>query len=276
MSEQVWAVMMVRDEGDIIAFTLRHLFASGIDGIVIANNGSTDTTLDDLLDAEKEFRYADGGNKVILLSDELVAYYQSAKTTNLAHIAADCGATWIVPCDADELLYTWSGRSLADEIRACNADVIGIPLWNHYCTAQDADSPNPFERMVWRQAERNPMDKMLYRYRADLTIAQGAHRILDAQGVPLEAVGVSLGMRHFSYRSPEHFVRKAINGYAAYNATDLPEWVGAHWRQYGQLIEAHGEQAGRAWFLEHFYYPDPVAAGMRYDPAPYLGAKVLA
>ncbi len=40
----VVAIMMVKDEADIIGHTLDHLHAQGIDHVVIADNMSTDNT----------------------------------------------------------------------------------------------------------------------------------------------------------------------------------------------------------------------------------------
>jgi len=264
-TELVWAVMMVKDEADVIATTIEHLLASAVDGVLVADNLSTDGTMDILYELARRH----GSERVFVKVDAEPAYYQAEKTTALAQFAHKAlGATWILPCDADEIFYSWSERALGDELRAIEAEVLGVPLWNHYATGQDRAGATPFERMVWRTETRGTLDKMTYRWRADRTIGQGAHRIHDLSGNVMPAVGGRIGIRHFPYRNAEHFVRKAQNGYAAYQKTDLPEYVGAHWRQYGALIETRGVQAGRDWWLEHFYYAEPAAAGLVYDPAP--------
>ncbi len=37
-------ISMVRDEADVISFTLAHLAAEGIDHFIVADNGSSDAT----------------------------------------------------------------------------------------------------------------------------------------------------------------------------------------------------------------------------------------
>jgi hypothetical protein len=71
-----------------------------------------------------------------------------------------------------------------------------------------------------------------------------------------------LEVRHYPYRSPEQMIRKARNGAAAYAATDLPETVGQHWRDYGRLTD---EQIGEV-FRRYFWSADPEADGLVHDP----------
>ena len=58
-------------------------------------------------------------------------------------------------------------------------------------------------------------------------------------------------------RSVEQFVSKVRNGAAAYAATDLPPAVGAHWRQYGQILDTQGEAGIEEIFKTWFYREDP-------------------
>lgn len=42
----IWAVSMVKNEGDIIEETFRNLFAQGVDHLIVADNGSTEGMLE--------------------------------------------------------------------------------------------------------------------------------------------------------------------------------------------------------------------------------------
>ena len=49
----------------------------------------------------------------------------------------------------------------------------------------------------------------------------------------------------------------------------LPDNIGAHWRQYGDILEASGEDAVAGIFWEWFYSEDPKSdATLIYDPCP--------
>lgn len=92
----VVAITMVRDEEDIIDWTLQHLLEQGIDHIIVADNLSVDKT------PWKLAALASTG-RVTVIQDEEPGYYQDEKMTRLAHMAAnDFGAEWVVPFDADE------------------------------------------------------------------------------------------------------------------------------------------------------------------------------
>ena len=66
-----------------------------------------------------------------------------------------------------------------------------------------------------------------------------------------------LVVRHFPYRSPEQFARKAVNGAEAYAAADLPDDVGRHWREYGRILADGGEDALSEHYRRWFHVTDP-------------------
>jgi len=100
MSVSLWAVTMVRDELDIIEATLRHLESEGVEGIIVADNLSTDGTYEWLQDNAANFDC-----QLLVQQDPDPAYYQSRKMTALAHQAFELGAAWTLPFDADEIWY---------------------------------------------------------------------------------------------------------------------------------------------------------------------------
>lgn len=284
--------MLVKDEVDVIEHTVRHLLSHDIAEVIVADNLSTDGTFD-LLTA-----LAGADERVIVRTDQEQAYYQSEKTTRLAQEALERGHQWVIPCDADELWYAPEGRSLRDWLDATGLEnqMVKAAIYNHVVSALDDPAscdhgfavgdeacptcgdpvenrcdPNPFTRIRYRK--RVPLDrqwgKVACRLRPDLVIAQGNH---GASTRGTGRTGDGLEIRHFPYRSADHFVRKAINGYAAYRASKLPEGIGAHWRAYGQAVEEGGEEAGRAWFYDAFFSTDPERDdSLVYDPAPIGG-----
>ncbi len=255
-----WGIGMVKNEADVIEGTLRHM-ADEVDCLLVADNGSTDGTREILDQLELELR-------LTVVDDLDPAYYQSAKMTRLAERAAANGATWIVPFDADELWTHPVGRirEMLPMISSW-ANVLNAQLFNHWCTAIDTGDPDPFRSMVWRQREPGALGKVAFKWEPGAVIEQGNHGVFLPGGMVVSDV---LRISHFPYRSTEQFIRKAIQGAAAYAHTDLPEDLGAHWRAYGRIQEMGGDEALGDVFRAHFWHLSPVDVDMVLDPAPYM------
>lgn len=91
---QIFGLMIVRNEVDILRINILHHFSLGVDRFLIVDNGSTDGTdrvLQELsADGRLEWSRDDG------------PYRQSEITTELARKAFQQGADWVIPIDADE------------------------------------------------------------------------------------------------------------------------------------------------------------------------------
>lgn len=264
MHVSVAAIMMVRDELDVIEGVIRHT-ADEVDFLLVADNGSTDGTRE-LLD------HLSGELPLTVVEDPEVGYYQSRKMSALAEKAAGLGATWIVPIDADEI---WTQP--VDRIRTV-LPAIGYPialanLYNHVRTGDDVDDPDPFRSMVWRIERPGALPKVAFRWQPGAVIHQGNHGVTLATG---ETGGLQvLEVRHFPVRSPDQYISKARSGAAAYAAApELDEDMGAHWRSWGRMSD---EQLCLA-YAEHWYYNSPADVGrvrqdgfgLVRDPAPYM------
>lgn len=262
---KVAAILMSKDESDVAYHTVMHLAEEGIDTIIVADNMSTDNTVEELEKAKKELK---GKCEVVILEDNIVAYYQSEKMTNLAKLAHEIyGATWIIPCDFDELWYCHEDNiknylnSLPKNVNVVNAD-----LYNHFGSALDCNCINPFTRIKYRQAEKGALPKVAFKWSSDAVIMQGNHNVK----INNKVVANGLEIRHFPYRSWEHFKRKALNGLKAYEETDLPYHIGEHWRNYGRLIQQFGDEKIRKEVFEtYFWFLSPTDHGLIKDPAPF-------
>lgn len=256
----VFGVSMVKDEADIIEGTLRHM-ADEVDHLLVVDNGSTDGTRDILAHLAKLL-------PLTVRDDFEVGYYQSRKMTAYARIAAEMGAEWIVPFDADEL-WLFRGHTIAHDLKSVDVDVVTADLFNHFPSAVDPDGKSPFETIVWRQRDPAPLPKVAFRWHPDAVIHQGNHGVDLPEGA---RVAPGLEIRHFPYRNAEQFVRKARNGAAAYRATTgLPQDAGQHWIGYGRIIEQFGEQTLiDDVFKRWFWALSPADMGWVMDPAPWL------
>lgn len=270
----VVGIARVKDEADIIEATVRHM-AAQVDGLLVADNGSTDGTLEILQGLTREL------NLVVYLDDE-VAYLQAEKMTTLGQRAAhEFGPVdWVVPFDADEIWYSGFG-TIAEVLETTEAGlmVAMAEVYDHVATGlDDPDEPDPTRRIVWRRNVALPLGKAACRWRPDLHIHQGNH-FADYGGIR-PAYETKLVVRHFPYRSPGQLIRKVRNGSAAYRAAGdrLPEHMGKHWRDWGALLDTYGEQSIDELYHQWYWVRDPQAStALRntytYDPAPVAGRK---
>lgn len=266
MTEQVWAVSMFKDEADVAAHVIHHLIDEGVDGIIIADNLSTDETRELILSCTA---YAEKHNVILVLeTDSEVGYSQSRKMTALAAKAAALGADWIVPFDADEIWYSKSGR-LADTLRSLDPSVsiAHCHMLNHFSTALDADEDsNPFVNLTWREGNLSEYPKVAFRWMPEAIIHAGNHGV----DLPSGSTSNCLELRHFPFRSFEHLKNKTIKGKKAIEAApELSPNFGVHWRLLWKILDDEGEQGLLRFYTDKLSYADPVASGLVNDPAPF-------
>ena len=251
----VFGIALVRDEADIIEATVRHM-AGEVDELIVSDNGSTDGTREILADLATEL-------PLEILDDPDPAYYQSAKMSRLAEMARQLGATFVLPFDADEI-HVCPGGHIATALAELDEDVLvsEAPLYDHVATGVDSTDPNPIRRLTYRRTAQAPLRKVAVRAIEGVTIHQGNHSA-SFPGIhhPTTVTDVTQ-VRHFALRTPEQMVRKARNGGAAYAATDLPEGMGAHWRQWNRLSD---DELGDV-FRRYYWSADPKADGLIFDP----------
>lgn len=256
----VAAVMLVKDEMDILPDVVRHT-AGQVDMVIVADNNSTDGTYEYLEGAVAQ------GLVYRLVKDPEVGYYQSRKMSSLAHLACELGADWVVPIDADEVWAARSGR-LGDSLDSMPAEIMTAQavLFDHVVSSKDPTHKGPLAGIGWRQALPLPLRKVACRCGAGLTIWQGNHGVSYPSRQWVPAVLDELVVRHFPYRSVHQFVTKVRNGAAAYAAPDLPADAGAHKREFAKVLEDQGDAGLALLFRKQFFSQDPVAQGLVFDP----------
>ena len=243
------AVMLVRDEADVIGYTLSHLFAHGVDFAIVSDNRSDDDTRAIL----------ESFPQVTVIDDDEPGHYQGRKTTAMARQAFDQGAEWVLPCDADELFYPQTG-TLAEFFAGCPLGTVTANVWDHVATDFDDCTANPYTRIAMRRQYPQRLPKVAFRAGPDALVEEGNHGVA---GVPGER-GPGLYARHFQYRSYEQMVRKVRNGAAALDAAGMHPLHGTHWRDAARLADDALFSQWRRLCEE---------SGLIEDPAPYRGDR---
>jgi glycosyltransferase involved in cell wall biosynthesis len=268
----VIAVSMVKDEADVIETTIRRM-AAHVDGMIVADNASTDGTREILDELARDL-------PLTVVDDRERGYYQSEKITRLARDARIHGASWVIPFDADEIWLPRDRFRIGDLLDSLPEHVLMAEalLFDHVATSLDDQAePDPVKRIGWRRAAPTPLRKVACRTSRGLTIHQGNHSAAYAGVRHPAVITTALEIRHFPYRSVEQLVRKVRNGAAAYAASDLPESVGAHWRAYGRILTELGESGIAELFHKWYWRESPEQplliegeqqSPLVFDPAP--------
>lgn len=249
----VVGICMVKDEEDIIGFTLPRM-ARQLDHVIIADNMSSDETP---LIIE---HWANQLGNISWTVDWDPAYVQAEKMTKLAELAREkFDASWIVPFDADEVWYSF-GNDLKDHfIDVPEWSVEFATLFDHVVTvADDSTDEDPIKRISWKRRIPAPLPKVAFRPLPGFQIEMGNHGVRFPGVVgTLEDSGIVI--HHYPYRSVEQMARKARNGAEAYRAAGdrVPSGAGQHWRDYGRFLDEKGISAIDEIFHTWFYSADP-------------------
>lgn len=254
---------MFKNEEDVADTVLRHLFASGVDHVIVADNLSDDRTPHILNDLQAT------GFPLTIVEDRVLAYDQAGKMSRLARQAYEIGATWVLPFDADEIWYgvdpaTGEACRIADALSHVDPEiqVIRAPGWDHIAEAWKVeeyavnhDCWYPFS--PFRRADSQKLAKVAFRAHPDARLHMGNHDVT----LPGPSIIGPLAFRHFQYRSLEQMTRKLRQGREAYEASDIHPMHGTHWRAGGLKTDAELEADWAALCAED---------GLIFDPAPIL------
>lgn len=270
---RVVAVSMMKNEEDVCEDVVRHMAGQGVDGIIVADNLSTDRTRSILKTLQGRI-----GCPLVVLDDKDPAYYQSRKMTALAKQAWDMfSADWIVPFDADELwISKKQGETVGDCLRRAPARTTVVPahLYNYMPTSIDPAGDCAFRTIQWRITQPAPLPKVAFKWHPAAVIEQGNHGVTHPNH---NLWGFKLEVQHFPWRTVDQYAQKVKQGREAYQATDLEEGMGGHWRGDGALLEKHGREALEEKFNRWFHERDPndnpelVHRPARFEPVPVRG-----
>lgn len=266
---RLFAIAMMKDEVDIADHIMYHFAQQGVDGLIIADNLSTDGTRTKLEEAKVNILARYPNMYVEILDDNIVAYTQGQKMSELAAYAVTQGATWVIPFDADELWFSYCG-TLKDGFRQLEYQgyrTAKVGYYDYRVTENDEDEEIPFVRLKYRKPDIVNF-KTAFKYHDPTSISNGNHFVFfnhngsDRDESPSEDI---IYIRHYGVRSREHFIKKYSNAYKACKAlppnADL--YNGAAWNLYFEAYEDGGEEGLGAAYDHNWKGTE----GLLYDPS---------
>lgn len=179
------AVMNERNEVDLAPCTVRHLLAQGVDHVWVFDWQSDDGTAE-LLREIDNVTVIDGYPKPFYWIQ------QGEYADELARIAGEAGADWIVVVDADEYWTGTNGRTIKealedvpDSFNTVHAEILQYADFDHRCL-------HPY-----------PWMKVAFRWAPGITIATGNHGV---NGGGLRVVQEDVLLVHeLKFQSYEHY-----------------------------------------------------------------------
>ena len=187
------AVMVVRDEADVVANTIRHHRAL-VDEVLVVDNGSVDGTTDVLASLS-------AADPAVRWRSQPGPFHQDVIRSDLAREAHARGADWVVPVDADELW--WCEGDLRAVLEASDAgglacrvdnfvqdravvervgDTRATMRWRAEVRASEEESPERVQAGEISFLEMHYPPKYICRPTPDVIIHMGSHHVDRADG----------------------------------------------------------------------------------------------
>lgn len=246
--------LLVKNEEGMLEQNLRFHKAMGVDGFIITDNNSTDST-PDIIE-----RYRRMGWVKEVIRETATDYEQKAWVDRMIWKAKTCyGADWVINADADELWYAPSGN-LKTEMAATSANVLecemrsvypeeGKPFWEWHRTVGYVADYEKYGLSLYSIFERQNK-KVMHRADGYLQISMGNHKVTM---LPRRSAPAAVRVYHYNIRGKAQFLEKMING--------------------GKQLEQHkGRHGGRHWRYFYRLYQEGKLEE-EYDRV--IGAQVL-
>jgi Glycosyl transferase family 2 len=205
----VISVIRARNEADVLEATVRHCLQFSSLAIV-----SLHRCLDNsrqVLDALKQ-----EGLQIQFTEDSGLLHEQTASMSEMISKAAELGADWILPLDADEFLVGDVQNRLSE---AEPLVPLAVP-WKTYVPlpSEDPAEPNVLKRICHRRKVEQPLwtkvivPGIVCRERG-CSLSFGNHSVVDWHGQPIPSELVQLSMAHFPIRSMQQVCTKVFGGW---------------------------------------------------------------
>jgi glycosyltransferase involved in cell wall biosynthesis len=236
------ALLPVRDEGDIIGQSLRHLL-TWADSVFVFDTGSCDDTWDVVQTfAAADSRVKPVSRKAVYFNDTIVRAWLFEQAR-----ASMKDGDWFARVDADEFYHSNPRKFIASSIRPCES-VVYYSIYNFQLTASEvaawyegrettADRVRPIESRRRYFTITDYAEPRFCRYRRTMQWSPDASFPYNAGYV----ARARIPMRHYSYRDPDQLIRRVqIRAFMmsdesnrrVWQRPDLHHWSQAEWSKF--------------------------------------------
>ncbi len=257
------ALLVLRDEGDLVGQTLDHLL-SWADTVAVLDTGSTDDTWDAVQDrARRDRRVVPVGREPVVFNENLRGYLFDRQRSGYE------GGDWVLRVDADEVYHVPPPRFVAERVARGESAVhlqwyyfrLTRPEADDYEAGRvdtDADRQRPIgERRRFYKLSTYAEPRM-FRYRRSVRWPASASFPFNAGYVARERIPI----RHYPHRDPAQMRRRfeLRAGQMRHRSDAGGHWKLADWRD--ELVDATGATAAAA---------GPVQVGLAGEPGIDVG-----
>ena len=229
--------LLVKNEEELLPLNLEFHRSMGVDGFIITDNNSTDSTPQIIEE------YKQRGWVLEVIEEHATDYNQKLWVDRMIRLAKEkYHADWVINADADEFWYT-PKRNIKTEISTNHANVLRCNVRNVY----------PEQNRPWTQWDKTvravPADadfdlspysifthqthKVMHRTAGYLQISMGNHKV---KMLPRRIAASSIIVYHYNIRDKAHFLTKMINGGKQLEQRKSKHG-GRHWRYFYDLYK---------------------------------------
>lgn len=230
---KLFMTLLVKNEEGMLEENLQFHKAMGVDGFIITDNNSTDSTPDIIR------KYKQKGWIKEVIEEKATNYEQKDWVDRMIWKAKTIyKADWIINADADEFWFPSKGNLktllpsehfgiLSAKVRnVCPEE--GKPYWEWKNVALEVPNLEDYDLSPFSLFSRH-YKKVMHRAAGYIQISMGNHKVTM---LPHREKAGDITIYHFPIRNKEHFIQKMVNG--------------------GKQLEKHqGKHGGRHW--RYFY-----------------------
>ena len=229
--------LLVKNEEELLPLNLEFHRSMGVDGFIITDNNSTDSTPQIIEE------YKQRGWVLEVIDEHATDYNQKHWVDRMIRLAKEkYHADWVINADADEFWYT-PKRNIKAEISTTHANVLRCNVRNVYPEESLSWTKwNKTVRAVPAEADfdlspysifTHQTHKVMHRTAGYLQISMGNHKV---KMLPRRTASSSIIVYHYNIRGKAQFLAKMINGGKQLEQRKSKHG-GRHWRYFYDLYK---------------------------------------
>lgn len=229
--------LLVKNEADKLEQNLLFHHEMGVDGFIVTDNNSSDSTPDILR------RYKEKGWVLDIIDEPSTGYEQKLWVDRMVMMAIKKHrADWVINADADELWFAPSG-CLKTELSECRSRIMkcqshcmmpeeDVPFTEWTQRVEPVDTPQQYDLSPYSifQPQRG---KVAHRATGYLHIAMGNHKVAM---LPRTIAQGPIRIYHYSVGTRQVFIDKMVQGGRELEKHSSKHG-GRHWRYFYQLYK---------------------------------------